>query len=79
MIYFKRHLHCFHVQGLMMAPGLGLVRVLPGKQSERGDKADLPHDSLTVTSIAFYHLLQENDSPYTYLYIWPVITLIFSF
>lgn len=61
-----------------MAPGLGLVRALPGKQSEASDKADSPHDSLTVTSIAFYHLLQENDSPYTYLYSWPVITPIFS-
>lgn len=79
MIYFKRHIHCFHARGLMTAPGLGPERALPGKQSEGGDKADPPRDSLTVTGIAVYHLLQENDSPYTYLYVSPVITLTFSF
>ena len=50
-----------------------------GKQSEVGDKADPPHAALTVTHISFYHLLQESDGPYTYLYTWTVMTLIFSF
>lgn len=61
-----------------MAPGLGRARGCLGKQAEGSDKADPPHAPLTVSGRAFHHLLRENDSPYTYLYTWPVITLTFS-
>ena len=80
MIYLKRHLHCLHVRGQMMAQGLGLARSCAWEtQSEVGDKADPPHASLAVTHTSFYHLLQESDSPYTYLYTCTITTLIFSF
>lgn len=75
MIYFKRHLHCFHVQELMMAQALGGERAAWKTQPEVGDKAGPPHASLSVTRISPYHLLQENDSPYTYLCIYTVIAL----
>lgn len=59
MIYFKRHLHCFHVQGLMMARGWAGRECCSEALAGAGDKAGPPHASLTVTGISLYHLLQE--------------------